>query len=97
MASAAAAAAALLIFFIWPAEWVIGPGYASRPGAPTESAVATNPSDEELANGIASLDLSGADDTLDLLYGAQPWEALPDISDGEWVELLGELSQESSG
>ncbi len=95
--SVAAAAAALLIFFVWPAQRIIGPGHAGRPGAGVHTVAVTASPEEELSHEIASIDLPDTDGTLDLLYGAEPWEALPDISDAEWIEVLSELSRESSG
>jgi anti-sigma factor RsiW len=91
------AAAALLVFTVWHTGLFTGPGTAARPSPGAGPAVVATPVDDELSREIASLDLSGNDDTLNLLFGDEPWEALPDISDTEWIEVLSELSQENSG
>lgn len=93
---AVAAAIALVLLFIWPNRHFNVPGDTARRGIPTEIAVISDPSDEELSSEIGSLDLSESGGAVDLLYSADPWEALPDISDDEWEILLDELSQESS-
>jgi anti-sigma factor RsiW len=95
-AAAVGAAAALLVFTVWHAGPFSGPGTAAHPSPGAGPAVVAPPIDDELSREIASLDFSGTDDTLTLLFGDEPWEALPDISDTEWIEVLSELSQENS-
>ncbi|MBN2224661.1 MAG: zf-HC2 domain-containing protein [Deltaproteobacteria bacterium] len=89
------AALALVLLFIWPNDHFDTPGPIARRPIPTEFLVINGPSDEELLSLLGSLDLSETGATVDLLYNADPWEALPDMSDEELEIVLTEILQET--
>jgi predicted anti-sigma-YlaC factor YlaD len=90
-----AAAVALVLLYIWPNGNFNTPGHITRRGIPTEFLVVNGPFDEELLSVLGSLDLSETGATVDLLYNADPWEVLPDISDEELEIVFTEILQET--